>query len=99
MKKLGCINAVFILLATWHLRASIGCLDNSWHLQKRYDSKEYHPVKCTCACEKEHKIYHDRNRCSKCMHFHDAKPVMVISKETRPKIDPLLIKKALSNRP
>lgn len=96
MKRFGCINALFILAATWHLRGEIGCLDNSWYLQKKYDAKEYHPVKCSCPCQKAYKIYRDRNRCSKCMHFRDARPLIIVSQATMGKISSELVKKALA---
>lgn len=75
MKKLPvCIIVVIILINIFlHLKASNTCMDTSWHLEKRFDYKEYHKVSCNCPCWK-YKELADRNRCSKCLHFHKPEP-------------------------
>ncbi len=55
-----------------HIKARIGCRDNSWHLQKKYDYKEDHAVVCHCPCPE--KI----GRCPQCQHYHEAKPWIII---------------------
>ena len=66
------------------MQAEIGCIDNSWHLAKAYDAKEYHLVpNCTCDCSR-HEQFEDRGQCSKCKHFRDPRPYIFIThnKET-----------------
>ena len=72
----------FILLCSTLLWASNllsdpDCLDNSWHLAKRNDSKEYHSVACNCPCSKQKKLA-DRNRCFVCQHYHYPRPLFII---------------------
>lgn len=72
------IIILFILMllnAYLHLSAQVGCLDNSWNLQTRFDYKEYHPVSCNCPCWK-YKQSPDRCKCVKCGHYHDQRNVL-----------------------
>lgn len=62
-------------------QAEVGCMDNSWHLQKKYDDHSYHYVSCNCPCSKRYKIFADRGRCMQCRHFRDPKPYVVITSE------------------
>lgn len=67
--------------------AAAGCIDNSWYMEREIDLKEYHYVQCNCPCGKYTRsetfnILPDRNRCFKCGHFHDAKPLPVGYKST-----------------
>jgi len=64
---------ILFINAYLHLHASTGCLDNSWHLEKFPDNKEYHEVNCNCPCWK-YKTSSDRNRCLRCMHYHTDTP-------------------------
>src|ERR1700722_11180604 len=74
------ITIVLIMsLASTHIKARVGCLDNSWHLEKTVDDKSYHYVECNCPCEKRYVQLANRGRCTKCRHFHDAQPMIVIS--------------------
>lgn len=75
MRKLPvCIITLIILINVFlHLKASNSCMDNSWHLEKRYDYKEYHKTQCNCPCWK-YKELSDRGRCSKCLHYHKPEP-------------------------
>jgi hypothetical protein len=75
-KKLICI--LFSLLLCQQIHPRIGCMDNSEKLQKKGDSKSYHYVACTCPCERYRQLS-DRNKCTKCNHFHDAVPYVIIS--------------------
>lgn len=56
------------------------CLDNSWHLAKRNDTKEYHSVACTCPCTKQ-KILADRGQCLVCRHYRYPRPFIIIQRE------------------
>ncbi len=69
---------IFFLLVSSinsHIKARIGCRDNSWHLQKKYDYKEDHAVVCHCPCPEK------MGRCSKCQHYHEAKPWIIIKND------------------
>lgn len=65
------ITLIVIINAYLHLNAAAGCLDNSWHMEKFPDFKEYHAVQCNCPCWK-YKQLADRNKCVKCLHYHDT---------------------------
>jgi hypothetical protein len=71
--------AVILTPSFFKLSAGVGCLDNSWRLLRRYDSKEYHVVSCNCPCDKYEQL-EDRGRCIKCRHFHDAIPLYTVSR-------------------
>lgn len=58
-----------------HTFCSIGCMDNSWHLTRPFDSKEYHYVKCNCPCRK---LNLARGECTECGHAHDFAPQIII---------------------
>ncbi len=69
-----------------HMNAAVGCLDNSWHLKKYPDNKEYHEVECLCPCWK-YKTNADRNQCTRCLHYHIDTPVAAdIQKNEAPSI-------------
>ena|SRR5580692_13027629 len=91
---------IYLLCLPTFASASIGCLDNSWHLTQKYDAKEYHPVGCTCPCEKAYKISADRGKCSRCEHYRDPQPFIIISDSsvagnTRAAFNPQALKKAI----
>lgn len=65
------ITLIVIINAYLHLNAAAGCLDNSWHMKKFPDFKEYHAVQCNCPCWK-YKQLADRNKCVKCLHYHNS---------------------------
>ena len=72
MNKLPVIvvsSLIVIINIYLHLNASVGCLDNDWHMAKRYDYKNYHKVECNCPCWK-YKQTNDRNKCTRCLHYH-----------------------------
>ena len=54
--------------------AQIGCRDDSWHMQKRYDYKEDHAVECYCNCA------NTLGRCKDCGHYHEPQPWIIIEK-------------------
>lgn len=60
-----------IALIAIQLWATPGCLDNSYHLTKLFDYKNYHYTSCNCPCEKQYKILANRGQCSKCLHYRD----------------------------
>ena len=65
---------VFIVFNTpISLYSRVGCMDNSWHLEKQYDYKEHHPVYCLCPCPDTIK------QCIQCGHCHDPKPWVIIN--------------------
>ena len=77
-------NSLYLLITILTLcpaplmRAETGCIDNSWHLAKAYDAKEYHLVRnCTCPCSR-YSQSDDRGKCSKCKHFRDPRPFIII---------------------
>ena len=67
---------IFLLLMSGgicvHLQARIGCRDNSWHMQKKYDYKQDHAVECLCPCPEK------MGRCQQCRHYHEAQPWVII---------------------
>lgn len=72
---------VYSLSLITGLNAEVGCMDNSWHLEKKYDDHSYHYVSCNCPCSKRYKIFADRGRCMQCRHFRDPKPYVIITSE------------------
>lgn len=70
MKKL----LFFILtLLTTPLFASPDCMDNSEHLKKAYDNKEWHSIECYCKCEKIKNGF-----CPVCGHLQEARPITIV---------------------
>lgn len=51
------------------------CLDDSWHLERPFDNKEYHPVECNCPCRK---LNIARGECTECGHKHYFAPQVII---------------------
>lgn len=73
MKKflILCTISLGIMLLSHKLRAAVGCIDDRLHINE-CGAQRYIPVCCTCPCWRyEHSL--DRNRCIKCLHFHDPK--------------------------
>ncbi len=68
MKKL---YIALVILSTIKLTAAPGCIDNSCHLTKLYDYKDYHQVACNCPCQKQYKIMSKKAQCQKCLHYRD----------------------------
>lgn len=77
MKK---IMMFFFLLAELikfeHSIGSVGCMDNSYRLKKEFDTKRYHYVECHCPCDRIHGI---TNKCLSCGHFHEYKPLIILT--------------------
>ena len=66
------------------IQASPGCMDNSWHMTRPFDAKEYHIVTrelgkhktfCPCPCRK---LSLNRGECLECGHRHDMQPWIII---------------------
>ena len=55
-----------------NLQARLGCRDNSWHMQKKYDYKQDHAVECLCPCPEK------MGRCQQCRHYHEAQHWVII---------------------
>ncbi|MDR3646678.1 MAG: hypothetical protein P4L22_04005 [Candidatus Babeliales bacterium] len=65
-------NFILIMLITFNyqLYSSIGCSDNSYHMQRPNDMKEWHYVHCDCPCET---ILSERGECPRCRHYGNPK--------------------------
>lgn len=50
------------------LKASIGCMDHSFHMTKPCDRKELHYKRCNCPCRK---IIDQKGLCLYCGHIGD----------------------------
>lgn len=81
----GILLVAYITSMSANLLSSPTCMDNSWHLEKRYDDKEYHFVSerpsgpCSCPCEKRYKQLSDRGKCIQCGHFHVPQPLVFVT--------------------
>ena len=77
MKKIEIALTLSFLLAFMVVKPKVGCVDNSYHLKQKYDSKEYHYVECNCPCD-THAAFglksKYRNKCLECGHYHYADP-------------------------
>ncbi len=60
-----------IIVSAVNLTAAPGCIDNSYHLTKLFDYKNYHYVSCNCPCQKQYKITSKQAQCQKCHHYRD----------------------------
>ena len=72
MKKY--IMMMLLFLVSQPTAASIGCMDNSWHLKKSPDYKTYHYVSCNCPCER-YTLLENRGKCPRCGHFHNPQVI------------------------
>lgn len=65
----------------------IDCLSKNKQLKESYDHKAYGPIPCTCPCDQyraQGLQSADRNKCLECLHYHDPRPFIFLSK-TSPK--------------
>ena len=88
-----CINLIGINLT---LMASPDCMDNSWHLAKKLDFKEYHLVSegkhaChhNCYTDPHSTITNDRGYCTGCGHYHRPRPFIIVSQKEKPSATPV----------
>lgn len=76
---------IFFLVYTMVMHAAPGCMDNSWHMCKPFDNKNYHLVSrhyssrhathCQCSCRH---ISLDRGYCTDCGHYRDLQPWVIV---------------------
>jgi hypothetical protein len=75
---------LFTLLALpTALIPQIDCLSKTKQLKEAYDHKSYGHVSCTCPCDQYRAKglqSADRNKCLECLHFHDPRPFIFLSK-------------------
>ena len=74
MKKL--FFSLFLSIAP--LVAGPNCIDNSQHLTKAYDDKEWHSVDCACDCTTI-----KGSHCADCGHMQNAHPIIVVGSKTK----------------
>lgn len=81
MRKLLFLFKIFVLISIQFvaLRAEMGCMDNSFHLDssKGCDNKKYHYVQCSCPCN-EYRQSFNRGCCDKCLHYRDPQSLEFI---------------------
>jgi len=91
------LTSIMILNST-NLSCSIGCMDDSYHVERKNDPKTFHYVQCNCNCRK-YATSVVRGKCSQCGHYHDAKDFDVLSyAELKKKFNldnPAIAKKAI----
>src|SRR5712691_8612033 len=75
------IISLIIIFCTTPFFAGVNCIDNSEHLAKRYDNKEWHSITCDCNCETI-----KSGRCTECGHLQNAQPLTVIKSTQTKKI-------------
>jgi hypothetical protein len=75
MKKI----ILLISLSVTPLFAGPYCIDNSEHLQKPYDNKEWHSVNCACDCTTI-----KGGRCTDCGHMQNARTYTIINSSFAP---------------
>lgn len=59
---------LILTLLTTPLLAGPYCIDNSEHLARAHDTKEWHSIECDCNCETIRKGY-----CTECGHRQNAR--------------------------
>ena len=69
MKKILILSILLSFLAINQNYGAIGCQEKSWHMKKKYDRKNWHPVQCNCQCHKYPQA--PDGTCSKCGHRHE----------------------------
>lgn len=75
---------LMVLIITQSAFGAPGCMDSSWHVQRLFDTKEYHIVThqvgnhetfCPCPCKK---VSLDRGECFECKHRRYIAPMHII---------------------
>lgn len=66
------VRSLLCSLFLCYLHAAPGCMDNSYHLTRNNDPKEFHYVSCNCPCQKQYRMFAN-GTCSKCRHFQDPR--------------------------
>lgn len=87
MKRIIFLLFILSLSKDAQIFASPGCMDDSWHMTRPFDSKEYHIVThkvgkdetcCQCPCRK---LSLARGECLACGHKHDIQPWIIIRRK------------------
>jgi hypothetical protein len=87
--------ALALCIPAHKVQASIDCLDDSHHLEVKYDTGEYYAIadsphgKCYCPCEKMYPIAwkgDGRGKCWKCHHYRVPKKQVIDNPESYKKI-------------
>lgn len=78
MKKNIVTCVVLLLTSSSGLFAAIGCMDDSYYLQRSNDHKTRHYVQCNCPCSQYKILSHD-SKCLVCFHYHEPKQWKVVS--------------------
>ena len=71
------LTSIMFLNST-NLSGAIGCLDDSYHVERKNDPKTFHYVKCNCDCSKYAASF-VRGKCPQCGHYHDPKDFSTLS--------------------
>jgi len=77
------IFCLFLFFIIGILYSSPDCLDNSHHMEEKYDSGGYYSVAkskhgpCYCPCEKQYKLSPDRGKCWNCGHYRVPRPLVL----------------------
>jgi hypothetical protein len=78
------LSAILLLLGVSAYNWSKpGCMDNSWHLKKKFDDKTYHYVQCNCPCDtyRAQGFYAPmKHKCLECGHKHEAHTTLIVPK-------------------
>jgi hypothetical protein len=86
---------LLIITITTPLFARIGCLDNSAHLEQRFDYKKYHFVQCNCLCEQAYSLTKNGS-CSECGHRRDDVLINFVTTDPTKLINIAQLKKCCS---
>jgi D-lyxose ketol-isomerase len=79
IKRILALLALNSLLSA-NLFAAIGCMDNSYHLQKKYDTKSLHYVQCNCHCYAK-KALPTALKCIECGHYHMPRAWYIVNQD------------------
>jgi hypothetical protein len=82
-RKTFLLIALFGMISSHLIQTRIGCLAKSKQLKEAFDTKSYHPVDCNCPCDLHQakgRPTAPRNECLECGHFHDAQPMILVTK-------------------
>ncbi len=77
MKIMSAFCIILSLMVASGLYAAIGCMDDSYYLQKPNDHKTRHYVSCNCPCSQQKIVSHD-SKCLVCFHYHAPKKWIVV---------------------
>lgn len=83
MKQLKACIVSLLLVGAVPALAKPGCMDNSWHLKRKFDDKTYHYVECNCPCDswRAKGFYAPlKHKCLECGHTHEARTTLILPK-------------------